>query len=449
MRSTTRRMAGSTGAPSAAPPPGDAPSAGATSAGSWLATHLRARAWALGAMAAVVLLSMAYTLLWAPVVQHHAHWLVPGDIWQTFDTARYVGWGAIGDIYSPTYGLVTFPGIVVLLAPVPVVTEHLHLTESLAQFGTPRPTAWLVLGPVVLLIGSVCLPALDAVAERVGIPRGHRIVLVFSEAALVFLVVTMWGHPEDMLALGLALYALLAGTRGRWSLAGWLWGATLAFQPLAFLLFPLALAGVPPGRRLRVCIYAVVPTAVLLTPCLVSQWSMTTHALLHQANAARLDHPTPWIALSPRYSSQTVGAGPGRIFAVLLAGALGVLAWRRRPSFLGILWLGALALSGRCFFESVMNPFYLGPPLAVILLVAAARPGPWRLPATFAAALVASAVSFHRLSEWAYWTPMVALLAVGLALAWPGRDAFGAVTASCAVDARAVADRPVPVAGGV
>ena len=134
----------------------------------------------------------------------------------------------------------------------PVIAEHLHLTESLAQFGTARPTAWLLLGPVVLLIGASCLPALDAVAEEAGVSRRNRIALVWCEATLVFLVVTMWGHPEDMVALGLALYRLLAGRRGRWTSAGWLWGGALAFQPLVVLLFPLALATTPTGRRLRV-----------------------------------------------------------------------------------------------------------------------------------------------------------------------------------------------------
>jgi hypothetical protein len=91
----------------------------------------------------------------------------------------------------------------------------------------------------------------------------------------------------------------------------------------------------------------------------------------------------------------------------------------------GLLWLGAVALSARCFFEAVMNPFYLGPPFAMILLVAAARSRSWRLPAAFVVTVVATAVASHRLSEWAYWSPMVALLGAGLACAWPGDDALG------------------------
>jgi hypothetical protein len=36
-----------------------------------------------------------------------------------------------------------------------------------------------------------------------------------------------------------------------------------------------------------------------------------------------------------------------------------------------------------------------------------------------------AAIAFHHLGEWSYWLPMVALLAGGLACAWPGRAAFG------------------------
>jgi len=60
--------------------------------------------------------------------------------------------------------------------------------------------------------------------------------------------------------------------------------------------------------------------------------------------------------------------------------------------------------------------------------------------------VVATLFSFHHLGEWAYWLPLMAMLAVGLACGWPGRDAFGPAGGSDPADAED-GDRkdPVPV----
>jgi hypothetical protein len=155
------------------------------------------------------------------------------------------------------------------------------------------------------------------------------------------------------------------------------------------------------------------------------QWNRTSAVLFHQENARFLDHATPWIALSPVLSRTEVGAGPGRMIAVLAAVLIGYLAYRRPPSTVGLLWLCALALSLRCFFESVMVVFYLGPPLALIVLMAATCDSRRRLIGAWAIAPVATVFAFHRFSEWEYWLPMVAFLAIGLACAWPGRSEVG------------------------
>jgi hypothetical protein len=235
----------------------------------------------------------------------------------------------------------------------------------------------------------------------------------------------MWGHPEDLLALAFSLYALLAMFRGRWSLSGWLWGAAIVFQPLVILMFPLAFVRTPGPHRFRLCLYGALPSLAILSGPLVMQWPRTSAVLFHQENARFLDHATPWIALSPVLSRTEVGAGPGRMIAVLAAVLIGYLAYRRPPSAVGLLWLCALALSLRCFFESVMVVFYLGPPLALIVLTAATCASRKRLVGAWAIAMVATVYAFHRFSEWGYWLPMVAFLAIGLACAWPGRDAVG------------------------
>jgi hypothetical protein len=389
-----------------------------------LLDHLTHRKWAIVAVVAYLVVSLAFSFAWGPVVRHQALWVVPGDIWSTFRNAHFVGWGDIGGIYDPRYGLLTFPAVVVMLTPVAMVSGHFGLTESIGYLTVSHPSAWLLLGPATLLLGASCLPAFDAMAEELGVGPGKRVLLLAAECVVIFQVVTLWGHPEDMVTVGLACYALLVGGRGRWRTAGWLWGAAIAFQPLVLVLFPLAFATAPVGRRVRLCIRAVLPTAVLLAIPLASQWGMTTRAMLHQSNRTDLNHPTPWIAFSTRLAPHVVSAGPGRIIALVAAVGLGGVAWRRRPTLAGLVWLAALALSLRCFFESVMVPFYLGPPMAMILLAAASVPGLRRLVVASAAMVVATVLAFHHLGTWVSWLPMVALLAVGLACGWPGRAAF-------------------------
>jgi hypothetical protein len=288
-----------------------------------------------------------------------------------------------------------------------------------------HPTSWYLLGPASLLLGSSCLVAFDAMAEEMGVHRAHRLLLSVMEAVVIFQVVTIWGHPEDLLAVGLALYALLAMFRQKWTASGWLWGAAIVVQPLVILAFPLAFVRTPPNRRIRLCVFSAVPTLVLVGTPLLSQWSATSKVLFRQQNFEFLDHATPWVALSPHLSKISVGAGPGRATAIVVAVAVAVVAARRPPSATGLLWLCALALSLRCCFEAVMVSFYLGPPLATIVMVAAFRNSWWRMVGAGTVAMVATWIAFHRLSPWGYWTPMVVLLATGLLICWPGRDALG------------------------
>jgi len=386
---------------------------------------LKRRRWPLAVMLTFVIVSMAYSLWWNPVVHHSRDWVIPGDIWSTFRAAHWVGWGNIGGIYGADTQLVTFPGIAVLLAPVAMVSGAFGLGESHAPIFISQPTSWLLLGPAILLLASTSLMALDAMAEELGVHRPRRIVLSFMEAVVIFQVVTLWGHPEDTLALTFSLYAFLAMFRSRWSLSGWLWGAAIVTQPLAILILPLAFARTPAAHRARLCLYGALPSVVLLSAPLVMQWHRTSAVLLHQANARFLDHATPWIGLSPTLTPTTVGAGPGRAIAILMAVLVGFMAYRRAPSGVGLLWLCALALSLRCFFESVMDAFYLGPPLVLIVLTAATCASRKRLVGSWVIAILATVFAFHRASEWGYWAPMVVFLAIGLACAWPGRAAVG------------------------
>jgi len=410
------------------------------------------RAVPLIAAAAVVISGMAYSLWWDPVVHHTAEWLTGLDIWGTFKAAHYIGYGDISDIYGSGSGFIATPGILVVLAPVAFVAHAFGLTESF-PIQTAHPSAWPLLGVWAFAAGTFVLFPLDAVAEEIGVTRGRRAVLTVLEGMLLWPAIVIWGHPEDPIAIGFALYGLLYTMRGRWAKCGWMFGLAVAFQPVALLTFPLALALAPDLRqRALLILRGALPTLVLVALPLSLNWHETTQALVVQPTYPSINHPTPWLSLSPVVSADTVKSvhsealakvdgrlryvpvitpvktgdvvapGPSRLIAVGVAVALGLWAWRRRPSPGELVWLAAAALSCWCFFEPVMVPYYLWAPLAVTM-VAAAPLAWWRLGLVALFAAVATRYSYRNVGPWEWWLPETALLLGALAAAWPFRRA--------------------------
>jgi len=408
------------------------------------------RRWLIAASVLLVATGMAYSLAWGPVVEHGSYWVTPGDIWGTFRAAHFVGWGDIGDVYDKGTGLVTFPGIAVLLAPIAILSGHLGLSESL-PFYLPHPTAWLVLGPVELLLGATVFFPLDALATNIGARRGQRLAMLAASFVILWPVVAIWGHPEDAVAMTLSLYALDGALRSRWRSAGWLFGGAMAVQPLVIVVLPVLLGFAPGRERWKLVAKAIVPVACLCALPLEQSWHQTSTALLQQPNYPSIDHATPWVALAPVLSparhvlvhrfgevtshglsgysawwstttlGKVVAAGPGRLIAIALALALGWWIAHRKPRPETIVWLAAVALSLRCFFEAVMNPYYLWPPLAVVVVLAATRS--WRrFGFVVASGLLCSVSSYHRAGPWAWYLPVALLLGMSLLWSRPSRD---------------------------
>lgn len=369
----------------------------------------------------VVLTGMAYTLLWAPLVRHHPYWITPADLWGAYRSAHFIGWGYVGGVYSAGTSLVTFPGILFLLAPVAMLSGAFGLKEAF-PYSIPHPTAWIVLGPIEMLLSSVALFATDAIARHLGVANSRRAVLCLVEGAVLWNVCVTWGHPEDALAIGLAAYSLLFAIEGRWTGSGWLFGAAMATQPLVILILPILIAMGGRRRLAGTVIRSFLPTAVLLVGPLVNQFHSTIHAILDQPNYPRIDHATPWTVLAPRLGGRgldlTIAAGPGRVVALLVACALGFWAirWRDQPGML--IWAAALALSLRCFTESVMDPFYIWPTLA-LGLVAASASGK-RLILAGTSAILVTVVSDWRLGELPWWLLVSGGLILLLALSRTG-----------------------------
>ena len=379
----------------------------------------RRRKWPLIAAVASVVLGMVFTLEWIPL--HHSgpwsqSWYVPGDIWGVFRASHYVGWGGYADIYDP--GQVnSFPGILFLYAPVAMLSGALGLTESF-PLTVPHPTAWLVLGPYSLIIGAVVLFALDSLADRLGVSKGRRVVLCFAEAAILWIVDVAWGHPEDSLALALAVWALLGLWSGHTKRAGWLFGFAILMQPLVLLALPLLFFQTGARDRARTLCRCAVPSALALFLPFVADWQSTKRSVIEQPFLLRFAHITPWTSWAPKVGTDAVAGGPGRAVTLIACVAIGWWSMRRRPGLAEMVWIVAVCLSLRTVFDSALASYYPWPPMALALVVAATR-GRARFALTCVCAMgVTVAASSH--GPWlVWWTEVVGGLVLTLALARP------------------------------
>src|SRR5206468_555703 len=194
------------------------------------------------------------------------------------------------------------------------------------------PSVWWLAGPYQVAISAVVLFAADAIAERLGASQPKRFVLAAAGATALWSVTIRWGHPEDAVAVGLLLYAILALAGSRTTRSAWLAGAAVAVQPLVLLAFPFLVAVVEPRRLFGYVARAAAPSVLLLAAAAAANWTATVHAVTSQPNYPAIDHPTPWIYLSPmapQVADGQVAAGPGRILAIAAACGCALVVARR------------------------------------------------------------------------------------------------------------------------
>ena len=378
----------------------------------------------------LIAIGMAGTI-WGPLYWGESAWAVPDDLWATLVASQRLLHLDLAGLYTAPTNLVSFPGTAVILVPVAALFDLAGLPVQAGSQGA-HPIEWPIAGPCVVVLSSVVLFAADAIAEHLGVDRLKRFLLAAASATALWNVTIRWGHPEDAVAIGLLMYAILALSRSRTWRAAWLAGAAIAVQPLVLLAFPVLAAVAGPRRLAGFVARAAVPSVLLVGAAAAANWSATIHAITSQPNAPTIDHPTPWIylgPLAPHLSNGSVAAGPARALAVVLACGCGLAIWHRwrtarltaDPSpeaVVELLWWTAAALTLRSVFEPVMVSYYVWPPLAVAL-VAASRDW-WRLIPTTATAVVLtflSQVSWR--NPWVWWTPMVTLLGLTLFFSRP------------------------------
>jgi hypothetical protein len=227
---------------------------------------------------------------------------------------------------------------------------------------------------------------------------------------------------------------------------GWLLSLGILFQPLAATVAPVLLAMTPSGMRVRTLLRMVALPAAFVAIAFGGDAHDAFHQLVEQPTPPTVNHATPWVNLSPTVPPTTpivghvggagrgrltglinlggnireVSGGAGRMLYVVLALVTGLAVWRRPALSLHLYWLAGAILAGRCFFEPVMTPYYLTPPLIVLLVVASTRPARVFAAATILAGEISWFAYFH-LNEWVWWIVVVAGLAAVVALAFPWR----------------------------
>jgi len=401
------------------------------------------RLFPLLATVVMIIIGMAGTI-WGPRYYGKPGWALPDDLWGTMIGAQRLVHLNLAGLYTPPTQLVSLPGAAVILIPVVALIDAAGLRLGLPAAHAAHPGTWLLAGPYEVAISAVVLFAADAIAERLGVTRPRRFLLAAASATALWSVTIRWGHPEDAVATGLLLYAILALSQARTSRAAWLAGAAVAVQPLVLLAFPVLVFVVVPRRLPGFLARAAAPGVLLLAVAAAANWTATIHAVTSQPNSPQIDHPTPWIYLAPHLPDDQVAAGPARILALVAACGCGLLAWRSwrsremplsapsTPSATGwspeklqeVLWWTAVALALRSAFEPVMVAYYLWPPLAVAL-IPASRDWTRLLGAGVTAVALTFFSQIHWHNPWSWWTPMIAVLALTLFLARPRRARQG------------------------
>lgn len=424
-------------------------------AGSWLLDHMDRRLWPLLATIAFVVLGIAYIFWWGPVVQHKPHlWLVPEDLDTTYVSATELAFGHLGAIWKPGNRSVNglpgiYPGLMIVLAPLGALATTFRTTLLVA---TPHagtvvqrrffihdglvsvPPAWFIsrgshfaiqpqwtqfVVPFTLLLACLPLYSCDALAERLGVTRRRRMLLAVVEAILLWNVVR-WGHPEDAIALALAVYAFVFALDRRFVGAGWLMGVAVCFQPFVLLMAPVLLVMAGRPAAIRVAVRAVVPMIVLMAGPLIGAFHSTFQELTKQPNYPNADHRTPWTTFAAYVGGHgrtyAVTAGPGNLISVILACGLAawVRRWRTRPELL--VFSCALALALWPYAEAVMVAYYVWPALALGVVVGAMARTP-RFVLAIAFAVLTTIIAQWQLAWLPWWLLVLGGLTIVLVVA--------------------------------
>jgi hypothetical protein len=372
---------------------------------------------ALGVSLLAVIGAMAFAMLDSSVLHGSGQYEASfNDLWRNWADGAYLTHaGAYGHIYLLDRTLETAPALQVAIAPIARMAAGLSFPNPSVVL---YPQAFWVAGPLFLAALALPLCAGDRWLQYMGVADLRRRLPVLAVMAITLPPIALFGHPEDMIALGSMLYGLVAAMEGRHRAAGWWLGVALAFQFFAFLAIPIALLFLKRRQWGPVFIRMVaVPLSVLLVP-LVTEPSATLHQLLHQKVYDDAGYISPTWHLDPG------GAALIRVLVALASIPVALVLARilpadRREAAHLVAWIVA-ALFALRVFEPELVPYFLAPTLA-LFPISASRASQWRFVAVCAVAIWLNWWVHVAVDErWSLWLLLIGQLAVLGWLSFPG-----------------------------
>ena len=364
---------------------------------------------ALGVSLLAVVGAMAFAMLDSSVLHGSGQYEASfDDLWRNWADGAYLTFGGgYGHIYVLDRTLETAPALQVAIAPIARCASGLSFPNPSVVL---YPQAFWVAGPLFLAALALPLCAGDRWLQFMGVSDLRRRLPVLAVMAITLPPMALFGHPEDMIALGSMLYGLIAAMEGRHRATGWWLGVALAFQFFAFLAIPIALVFLKRRQWGAAIVQMVlVPLSVLLVP-LVTEPSATIRQLLHQRVYDDMGYISPTWHLDP---------GEAAIIRVLVALAsipvalvlARIMPTDRKAAAQLVIWVVA-ALFALRVFEPELVPYFLAPTLA-LLPISAIRAPRWRFFAACALAVwlnwwVHVAVD----ARWSLWLLLIGQLVV-------------------------------------
>lgn len=232
----------------------------------------------------------------------------------------------------------------------------------------------------VLLTGTVIVLRSGGRGRR-GWEPVTLLILAVSPPTVMCLV--DFFHPQDVLALGLALIALGLTLRGRWEQSGVLVGLAFAAQPFALLIAAPLLVLAPTRKRVAYLAYATATVALIDLPLIILTSGRALKPSLFGSNLVAVGGPANFRSHGGTVLWETDVRGfpllvLSRLMPILLAMALAWWASRRlshralEPA--NLVAIVATSLSLRLVFEENLFGYYFMA-LAVALVVLDALSG--------------------------------------------------------------------------